>query len=149
MAECNIKLRHEGKPYLPRTCAKCKLGPCQDGQDYAGLTARIRELEAQLAEAQAALDAGVEGAGFWRFWQKKAAEYVSRLADAETRAARAEGILAGMRAEPNAVQSPAEVWRRAMEAAAQSFIRCFGGDENAPRWLVSAIRTTPLPDDLR
>ena len=27
---CSLKLRAEGKPY-PRTCSKCKLGPCSDG----------------------------------------------------------------------------------------------------------------------
>ena len=53
-------------------------------------------------------------------------------------------ILAAIEAVP-----VAEVWRRATEAAEQSFIGCFGGEEHAPRWIVSAIRATPMPDDMR
>lgn len=33
MSECNKKLQAEGKAY-PRTCAKCRLGPCLDEPDY-------------------------------------------------------------------------------------------------------------------
>jgi hypothetical protein len=173
MAECGIKLRHEGKSY-PRTCSKCKLGPCQDGQDYAGLTARIRELEAQLAAPAVKVkpldwqQVPIGNHYEWRAFCNLLVGYyhaASEDAKREQDAAREACILAAIEAVP-----VAEVWRRAMEAAAQVVECGCGEDEKAravaaeapnggPRWMAcgeancgaidaATIRALPMPDDL-
>lgn len=58
-----------------------------------------REAAARIRELEAALDIGVEGAGMWRFWSKKADEFAKLSAMWKARADRAEAQRDALAAE--------------------------------------------------
>lgn len=51
MSQCQIKLKEEGSAY-PRTCSKCGLGTCMEGNDSISRRKTIEQLTKELIAAK-------------------------------------------------------------------------------------------------